>query len=257
MVLIFWVPFCCIFRVLYRQAITVDTTPRLGTSLRGCGAGWRFSSGLSAVVVEIVQKKDGKAGTTWGDNKKMCCVAKRRWLSGRTREAYLFLFITHFYPLYPLLHYSHLVSLGNLFKGKGGVTGGLKDGPSRHPEKLYPEGEGHERTGRGQGRGQLRQRLYGGSELPGAQTWIFILHLFHTEPPPYPTTSPSRLLVALYPPGGEAGAATLPSSFSSHFQSLYGGLALSPKPQQQPPSSAFRNVKKKKQKHTSRPLFFC
>lgn len=45
------------------------------------------------------------------------------------------------------------------------------------------------------------------------------------SPPPSPS------LVSVYPPGGEAGAATLPSSFSSHFQALHGGLALSLKPQ--------------------------
>lgn len=33
---------------------------------------------------------------------------------------------------------------------------------------------------------------------------------------------------SLHPPGGEAGAATLPSSFSSHLQAVHGGLALSP-----------------------------
>ena len=51
------------------------------------------------------------------------------------------------------------------------------------------------------------------------------IHNFHLFLPPYPTL---LLLVPwLYPPGGEAGAATLPSSFSSHFQALHGGLALS------------------------------
>lgn len=52
---------------------------------------------------------------------------------------------------------------------------------------------------------------------------------------PFITSTFSSILTPLpvswYPPGGEAGAATLPSSFSSHFQALHGGLALSPKPQ--------------------------
>lgn len=30
----------------------------------------------------------------------------------------------------------------------GYVTRGLKDGPSRHPEKVHPQGEGDERGGR-------------------------------------------------------------------------------------------------------------
>lgn len=50
-----------------------------------------------------------------------------------------------------------------------------------------------------------------------------------SQPPPFPQhPTPPGLL---YPPGGEAGAATLPSSFSSRLQALHGGLALSPNPQ--------------------------
>lgn len=151
--------------------------------------------------------------------------------------ASLFVLFFIFYPL---------ATFGGLFflKGKGAtgyVTRGLKDGPSRHPEKVYPGGEGHERGGRGEGRGQLRQRLYGGSKfrsLPSSLCLIPIstrplsvynFHLSLSTDPPFSLPSPS--LVSVYPPGGEAGAATLPSSFSSHFQALHGGLALSLKPQ--------------------------
>lgn len=169
----------------------------------------------------------------------------RRWLSGGIREVYLFLFI----PPLPFLFYFSFSTpcyiWGAVFlKGKGAtgyVTRGLKDGPSRHPEKVYPGGEGHERGGRGEGRGQLRQRLYGGSKfrsLPSSLCLIPIstrplsvynFHLSLSTDPPFSLPSPS--LVSVYPPGGEAGAATLPSSFSSHFQALHGGLALSLKPQ--------------------------
>lgn len=44
-----------------------------------------------------------------------------------------------------------------------------------------------------------------------------------------PISHPFPAAGSLYPPGGEAGAVTLPSSFSSPFQALHGGLSLSPK----------------------------
>lgn len=155
----------------------------------------------------------------------------RRWLSGRIREAYLFLFIPSSFSLVSFLFYFLLPCyLGRLFfkeKASGYVTRGLKDGPSRHPEKVYPGGEGHERGGRGEGRGQLRQRLYGGSKLTAAHlaSLIYLLaissllqtfspsyvHLFLCTDPPYPT--PSRLRVPCIPQEVRQGRLHCPLPF--------------------------------------------
>lgn len=79
--------------------------------------------------------------------------------------------------------FSRLATLGVFFffkeKATGYVTRGLKDGPSRHPEKVYPGGEGHERGGRGEGRGQLRQRLYGGSTFTSSLQTFLAIYLSH------------------------------------------------------------------------------
>lgn len=72
---------------------------------------------------------------------------------------------------------SPLLVWENIFKGIGYGTRELKDGSSRHPEKVYPGGEGHERGGRGEGRGQLRQRLYGESELTGVYTLSLLSYI--------------------------------------------------------------------------------
>lgn len=63
--------------------------------------------------------------------------------------------------------------------------------------------------------------------------WLYNFHLSLSTDPPFLTTPPPPFpsLVSVYPSGGEAGAATLPSSFSSRFQALHGGLALSLIPQ--------------------------
>lgn len=135
------------------------------------------------------------------------------------------------------------------------LQAGLKDGPSRHPEKVYPGGEDHERRRRGARGGQLRQRLYGESDsrrrpylAPGAPAASLVppFYNFHPFPPirtdlrvPAPLLFPS--LVSVYSPGGESGAATLPSSFSSRFQALHGGLALSHTAQKAQPATALFN----------------
>lgn len=61
--------------------------------------------------------------------------------------------------------------------------------------------------------------------------WLYNFHLSLSIDPPFPPPPLFPSLVSVYPSGGEAGAATLPSSFSSHFQALHGGLALSLIPQ--------------------------
>lgn len=92
----------------------------------------------------------------------------------------------------------------NKEKATGYVTRGLEDGPSRHPEKVYPGGEGHERGGRGEGRGQLRQRLYGGSDIYPASFASHLslplrnVHLSLRTDPPYSHPPPS-LPVSCFP----------------------------------------------------------
>lgn len=66
------------------------------------------------------------------------------------------------------------------------------------------------------------------AHLSSCASYVSLPHSFHLSsaltlrgPPPCPS------LVSVFAPGGEAGAATLPFSFSSRFQALHGGLALS------------------------------
>lgn len=88
----------------------------------------------------------------------------------------LFLFIPPFHSPLPRFSVFGVIPIICPFDTLGGrfcfsgvgegkkLQAGLKDGPSRHPEKVYPGGEGHERRGRGARGGQLRQRLYGESD---------------------------------------------------------------------------------------------
>lgn len=138
----------------------------------------------------------------------------------------LFVFIFGFLP--PLLLWV-VVFLRE--KAAGYVIRGLKDGPSRHPEKVYRGGDGHERGGRGEGRGQLRERLYGGSQLKSTPSCLCIMSISYFIVFTFPSVAilhsppPSRLLFPCIPlEVRRQGAATLPSSFSSHFQALHGGL---------------------------------
>lgn len=215
--------------------------PRLRTCSRSRKTRGRrcFSLGLTAVAVKTAQKKEGKGETTWGDNKaRRCCVVNRRWLPGGTREDYLFLFIPPLpFPLFVFsfwglfsrfllpCYFGRLVFVFIFEEGEkkttGHVTRGQKDGPSRHPEKVYPGGEGHERGGRGEGRGQLRQRLYGGSTFTTAHPASFT-----STPTPQPDplvmsttlalrvpTSPPRLPVPCIPQEVRQGRPQCPLPF--------------------------------------------
>lgn len=162
-----------------------------------------------------------------------------------------------------LWHFGGRFCFSGVGEGKK-LQAGLKDGPSRHPEKVYPGGEGHERRGRGARGGQLRQRLHGESDsrrrpylAPGAPAASLLppFIIFTPFPPSHWPPCPSPLLfpslVSVYSPGGESGAATLPSSFSSRFQALHGGLALSHTAQKAQPATALFNPRGgRKTKHT-------
>lgn len=175
----FWGSFVLICPILQSQAFKVYFTPRRWNCL--C---WRRSTSAAAflwgnnIQLNTSQKKEGRDGTTWGDDKKKG-VVKRRWLSGGTPEVNLFLFIPH-PPSTRAFYFAPRRLGGGWFwrrgvrkkKEPGYVTSQPKDGPSRHPEKVYRGGEGHERGGRGEGRGQLRQRLYGGSEWKSTPSFL-------------------------------------------------------------------------------------
>lgn len=91
----FWGSFVLICPILQSQAFKVYFTPRRWNCL--C---WRRSTSAAAflwgnnIQLNTSQKKEGRDGTTWGDDKKKG-VVKRRWLSGGTPEVNLFLFIPH------------------------------------------------------------------------------------------------------------------------------------------------------------------
>lgn len=120
-------------------------------------------------------KKEGRDGTIWGDDEKVPWTDDDS-LGGGLKLISFYLFIPP--SPSPRPFYFALcapAARGGWFsRGWGWGVGGReapghvrrqpKDGASRHPEKVYRGGEGHERGGRPEGRGQLRQRLYGGSQ---------------------------------------------------------------------------------------------
>lgn len=164
-----------------------------------------------------------------------------RWLSGRTREAYLFLFIPlpSFFPLSlcPFLFYFFVTfplppcQFGRFFFLKEKATRRLKEWTK--PASWESLSRGWRPWARGTMRGEritsaatlwwvkINRRLYLAS---------CILYLSHMYPLPFITSTFSSILTlhitpsplpvswfSVYPPGGEAGAATLPSSFFLPF----------------------------------------
>lgn len=162
-----------------------------------------------------------------------------RWLSGRTREAYLFLFIPlpSFFPLSlcPLLFYYFVTfPLPPCQFGRF-----LKEKATRRLKKWTKPAswESLSRGWRPWAKGTMR-----GERITSAATlwWVkinrrlhlasCILYLSHMYPLPFITSTFSSILTlhiipslppvswfSVYPPGGEAGVATLPSSFFLPF----------------------------------------